>query len=412
MADSPLGVRDVAESPSKSPDLNAGPPRQELPDIVAPGYMVVSTQSGRVAVVTAIPSVRAQGAYSSLLVDTKTFTPSLAPTTTPSPVAASTQPQIPSSRATATAAPSHGLLTAKLAAVIVVPLVLLAIVSPILVVWYISWRRKRRLSKRHADRLSGQRPLIGGRDDWTRGASMRRNEHARSTSAPRKAKRPHRIISVPTPTFSSFNFELSRPASVGPIQSSTLSSTRRPITKNRRSATFSWGAPPPYASQSRTTTSSTPVPRLDTPDFCGSPLLETAQMVHIRPISGHQQRRMGSSSNLPAQTAAGRSNTTLAPLQRHDLWLDRSSATHLQAPDPARTRQGSGDSNAESLHHRSTLTRPFSSFQPLASPALTDISGLSFDPTLWASVTYGRDSTVSPVDDQNQTEQARPHQIV
>ncbi|KAL9578344.1 MAG: hypothetical protein Q9212_005776 [Teloschistes hypoglaucus] len=411
MADIPLGIRDLAESPSKSPDLNAGPPRQDLPDIVAPGYMVVSTQSGRLAVVTAIPSIRAQGAHSSLLFDTKTFTPSLVPTTTPSPVAASTQPQNPSSSATATAAPSHGLSTAKLAAVIVVPLVLLAILSPILIVGYISWRRKRRLSKRYSDRLSGQRPLIG-RDDWTRGASVRRNEQARSTSAPRKAKRPHRIISVPTPTFSSFNFELSRPASVGPIQSLHPSSTRRPIAKNRRSATFSWGAPPPYASRSGTTTSSTPVPRLDTPDFCGSPLLETAQMVHIRPISGHQQRRMGSSSNLAAQTAAGRSNTSLAPLQRHDLWLDRNSATHLQAPDPARTRQGSGDSNAESLHHRSTLTRPFSSFQPLASPALTDISGLSFDPTLWASVTYGRDSTVSPVDDQNQTEQARPHQIV
>ncbi|KAI4092502.1 MAG: hypothetical protein L6R37_007560 [Teloschistes peruensis] len=411
MADSPLGIRDLAESPSKSPDLNAGPPRQDLPETVTPGYIVVSTQSGRLAVVTAVPSPRTQGVHSSLLVDTKTFTTSLAPTTTPSPVAASTQPQTPSSSATAPAAPSHGLSTAKLAAVIVVPLVLLAILSPILIVWYISRRRKRRLSKRHSDRLSGQRPLIR-QDDWIRGASVRRNEQARSTPAPRKAKRPHRIISVPTPTFSSFNFELSRPASVGPVQSSTLSSTRRPIAKNRRSATFSWGAPPPYASQSGTTTSSTPVPRLDTPDFCGSPLLETAQMVHIRPISGQPQRRMGSSSNLPDQSAAGHSNTSLAPWQHHDPLPNRSSATYLQAPDPNRTRQGSGDSNAESLHHRSTLTRPFSSFQPLASPALTDISGLSFDPTLWASATYGMDSTVSPIDDQDQTEQARPHQIV
>ncbi|KAL8767244.1 MAG: hypothetical protein Q9194_006037 [Teloschistes cf. exilis] len=411
MADSPLGIRDLAESPSKSPDLNAGPPRQDLPDIVTPGYMVVSTQSGRLAVVTAVPSPRAQGVHSSLLVDTETFTSSLALATTPSPVAASTQPQTPSSSPSATAAPSHGLSTAKLAAVIVVPLVLLAILSPILIVWYISWRRKRRLSKRHSDRLSGQRPLIG-QYDWTRGASVRRNEQAPSTPAPRKAKRPHRIISVPTPTFSSFNFELSRPASVGPVQSSTLSSTRRPIAKNRRSATFSWGAPPPYASRSGTTASSTPVPRLDTPDLCGSPLLGTAQMVHIRPISGQPQRRMGSSSNLPDQSAAGHSNTSLAPWRHHDPLPNRSSTTHLQAPDPNRTRQGSGDSNAESLHHRSTLTRPFSSFQPLASPALTDISGLSFDPTLWASATYGMDSTVSPIDDQDQTEQARPHQIV
>ncbi|KAL8664277.1 MAG: hypothetical protein Q9202_003227 [Teloschistes flavicans] len=411
MAGSPLGVRDLAGSPSKSPEVNAGPPRQGLPDIIAPGYMVVSTQSGRLAVVTAVSSVREQGAHSSLSVDTKTFTSSLAPTTLPSPSAAPAQPQTPSSSATATGAPSHGLSTAKLAAVIVVPLVLLAILSPILIVWYISLRRKRRLSIRHSDRFSGQKPLIG-HHHWTRGASRRRNEPAHSMSAPRRARKPHRIVSVPTPTFSSFNFELSRPASTGPIQSSTLSSTRRPIAKNRRSATFSWGAPPPYTSPSGTASAPTPIPRLDTPDFCGSPLLETAQMVHIRPISGHQQRLTGSSSNLPTPSAAGRSNTSLAPWQKHDHWPDRSSGSLLQVPDPARTRQGSGDSNAESLHHRSTLTRPFSSFQPLASPALTDISGLSFDPTLWASATYGRDSTISPVDDQNETEQARPHQIV
>ncbi|KAL8685733.1 MAG: hypothetical protein Q9218_007574 [Villophora microphyllina] len=187
---------------------------------------------------------------------------------------------------------------------------------------------------------------------------------------------------------------------------------RRPVPKNRRSATFSWGAPPPYTSPTRTAFSSTPVPRLDTPDFSGSPFLETAQMVHIRPISGQQQRLTRSITNLPSHSAAGRSNTSLAPWQAHDQQPERTASPFLHAPDPTRTRQGSGASNAESLHHRSTLTRPFSSFQPLASPALTDVSGLSFDPTLWASTTYARDSIISPVDDQDETEQAKPHQML
>ncbi|KAL8727862.1 MAG: hypothetical protein Q9181_005544 [Wetmoreana brouardii] len=272
MAHGRLRARDIAGPPSKSPGVDAGPPRQALPQIITPGVMIVSTQSGKASVVTAAPSVP-----TGLLTDARTFPIPPASTTLPSTTSASTQFLSPSSSTTPAPPASHKSSTAKLAAVIVVPLVLLAILSPIIIVWYISWRRKRRSAKRRSERLSGQKPLIE-HYHGTPGASRHRNERASSNPAPRRPKKPNRIVSIPTPTFSSFNFDLSRPASVGPIRSSNERRVRRPIPKNRHSATFSWGAPPPYTSPTRTTFSPLPAPRLDTPDFTGSPLLETAQM--------------------------------------------------------------------------------------------------------------------------------------
>ncbi|KAL8714729.1 MAG: hypothetical protein Q9225_006501 [Loekoesia sp. 1 TL-2023] len=410
MADGLLDIRDAVESPSRPPPLQVGPPRQTLPEIIAPGLMVVSTQSGKAAIVTAAPSIH-RGSHSSLITDTRTFTIPLLPTTLPSTSSASTQPQSATASATPVSTRSQGLSTTRLAAAIVVPLVLLAILSPIIIVWYISWRRKRRAARRRSDRSSGPpRPLL---EHYHGVSSTSRSRVPRGSSdvPPSRPKKPHRIVSVPTPTFSSFNLELSRPASDGPVASSSLRPPFRPIPKNRRSATFSWGAPPPYASPTRSAFTSTPIPRLDTPNITGSPLIGTAQMVHIRPISGQHHRPDRSNSRLAVDSVAGRSRTSLAPSHNQQQQNENASPI-FRPPESARTRQGSTDSNAESLHHRSTLQRPFSSFQPLASPALTDISGLSFDPTLWASATYGRDSIISPIDDQDETEQIRPHQLV
>ena len=410
MANGLLGIRDAPESPSRSPLASVGPPRQTLPDIIAPGLMVVSTMSGKAAIITAAPSLR-QGSHASLITDSRTFTIPLLPSTLPTPPSAPTPTQSASATSTPTPPSSHGLSTPKLAAVIVVPLVLLAILSPVVIVWYISWRRKRRAAKRRSDRSSGlPKPLLEHYHGIS-GHSQPRTDRASSSLPPSRPRKPHRIVSVPTPTFSSFDFELSRPASVGPFASSSPRPPLRPVPRNRRSATLSWGAPPPYASPTRTAFSSTPAPRLSTPDITGSPLLGTAQMVHIRPISGQQQRMERSKSRLGADSAATRSRVSISP-SRYQQQQNSEASMMPQQPDPARTRQGSTDSTAESLHHRSTLTRPFSSFQPPASPALTDISGLSFDPTLWASTTYGRDSMISPIDDQDDREQIRPHQMV
>lgn len=411
MADGRPATQDVRDSPPNSPPIQVGPPRQTLPESRTPGLMVVSTQSGKAAIVTVAPSMD-RGSHPSLLTDSRTFTIPSLPTTLPLTPSVPTAVQSADSSASPTSTPSHGLATAKLAAIIVVPLVLLAILSPVAIVWYISWRRKRRAAKRRSDRFNDlPKPLLEPYHGHS-GASRPHYSRESSTLPPPKARKPHHIVSVPTPTFSKFNFELSRPTSVEPSRSSSPRPPLRRIPKNRRSATFSWGAPPPYASPTTTRFSSATAPRLGTPDISGSPFLETAQMVHIRPISGQHQRLERSNSRLCVNNAHPRSITSLASSHLHQQQRNSSIGTWIEPLELARTRQGSTGSNAESLHHRSTLQRPFSSFQPPASPALTDISGLSFDPVLWATTTNGRNSTVSPIDDQDDREQTRPYQII
>ncbi|KAL8773364.1 MAG: hypothetical protein Q9209_001758 [Squamulea sp. 1 TL-2023] len=388
--------------PAESPGVVAGPQSQVSPDlIISPGVMVVSTKSGTAAIVTAAPS-HFKGVYSVLSTDPQPFTSPLMSATSPSTTLAPTQRQPASSSPTAPPAPSHHLATAKLAAVIVVPLVLFAILSPILVVLYMNRRRKRRIAERRSDRST--KPLTE-HYHGAPGASRHYNRRVAVNLPPRKSKNPHKIVSVPTPTFSSFNFELSRPASVRHLRSSIERSAKRVIPRDRRSATLSWGAPPPYTSPVGESHSSTPIPRIDTPSVIGSPLLKTAQMVHLRPISGRQTQLHRSNSRLPS---AAESSTSLARSYDSE---SRTRATMLQPPDMSWSRYGSADSTAESLHHGSRLQSPCS-FQGLASPTFSDVSGLSFDPTLWASTTYGRDSIISPIENEDETERTRQHQVL
>ncbi|KAL8652298.1 MAG: hypothetical protein Q9210_002756 [Variospora velana] len=398
MADGLLGRRDVAGSAARQPPVPAGPSREILPLIIAPSYMVVSTESGKAAVVTAAPSVHREP-HAGLIVDSNTFiTPPLTSTILSSTPSASTPAESASPIFSPTSTPSQVLSKGKLAAAIVVPVVLLVILTPLAIVWWISSRRKQKAAKRRSDRSSRQRgPLLeyySGNSNISHDCSDRQAVTKIPLSRP---KHPNRIVSVPTPTFSSFNFELSRPASAGPFSSARTRSAHRPIPRYRRSAIFSWGAPPPYVSPTRTAFSSSPVAPLDNPTIPGSPLLGTAQMVHIQSISGQPARLQRSNSRMTArgQPAPSRASLTPSCYQAPDTPLTN---TMLQPPAPARTRQESAESSAESLHFRSSLQRPFS-FQPLASPAISDISGFSFDPTSWASRTYGTDFIVSPVDE-------------
>ncbi|KAL8858117.1 MAG: hypothetical protein Q9178_005294 [Gyalolechia marmorata] len=374
------------------PGVERGPQRQALPDfIISPGVMVVSTQSGTKAIFTTAPT-HFTGVHSILSTDPQTFTTPLTPTTLPSTGPVSSQVGSASSTPSVPSAPSRPLSTGELVAVIVVPLVLLAILSPILTILYINWRRKRRNANRRSDRST--KSLIEQYHEAPR-TSRHYKKRAVTITPPRKSRKPYRIISVPTPTFSSFNFELSRPASVDPPQIVNEQPTNRAIPRDRRSATLSWGAPPPYTSPIREAHCPSPSPRIITPSVSGSPLIEAAQMVHLRPFSGQRPGLHGSTSR---PSTAAEPSTSLAR------------GTMFQPPDTTWTRQGSADSAADSLQHRSTLQRPFT-FHGLPSPTFSDVSGLSFDPTLWASTTYGRDSVISPIDDEDETERRRPHRV-
>ncbi|KAL8674019.1 MAG: hypothetical protein Q9168_001551 [Polycauliona sp. 1 TL-2023] len=401
MADGSQAVRKFTDSPS----VDAGQRRQELPDlIISPGVMVMTTQSGTKAIVTAAPT-HFTGVYSVLSTD-----PSPSPSP-PSTTAAPTPDQPAASTPSVQAAPSPHLSNAKLAAAIVVPLVLLIILAPIIIIFYINRRRKRQAAKRRSDRST--KALI----EHYHGSPKTPRHHSKravSNPPPRKTRKPPRIVSVPTPTFSSFNFELSRPSSVRPrgTLNEPASNGFRP--RGRRSATFSWGAPPPYTSQTHdtyssppTTRYSTPIPRLDTPSVTGSHILETAEMVHLRPISGQQAQLRRSISR---QSSAVRSNTGLTQLYHPSQQQARD--TLVPPPDTAWTRHGSADSTTESLQHRSTLQRPFS-FHGLPSPTFSDVSGLSFDPYLMYP--DDKETAVSPIEDEDhedEKERMRPHQVV
>ncbi|KAI4174685.1 MAG: hypothetical protein LQ348_006333 [Seirophora lacunosa] len=118
MADGLLGLRDVAGPAARLPPVPARPPRQTLPLIQPSGYMVVSTESGKAAVVTAAPSIHREP-QPGLIVDSNTFITPPTPTILSSTLSASTPIQAASASLMPTSTPSRGLSKGKLAAAIV-----------------------------------------------------------------------------------------------------------------------------------------------------------------------------------------------------------------------------------------------------------------------------------------------------
>ena len=401
MADGSSSMRGAAGSlRDKVGDVPILSPRVS-PALVAANVLLLVTRSGS-EVVTSTPALLAGSPPD---VKTDVAADSSTPTVTSTPSTSqlrnhSQSSQLSTLSSTSSSAPvEHNRLTnGKLAAVIVVPLILMALGSPILIVWFLSWRRRRRREQWRRNRRSHLEPPP------TEHHKNRRSSFRYKSS--NKASRRARGGPRPSPTYSSFNFGLSR---VGSLR--TMKSGQRQFPsglQSRHSLVCPWDteAPPPYTSTQVPTQpgiATTPVvtrfsstaPRLDTPSFPDFPLLETAQMVHIRPISSPPATRSTSAIRNRQRSQQGRSNM----LQPPDVYGD------------VRTRQSSIESDF-SVHNRATLRQPFS---PLHSPAFSDVSGLSFDPTLWASVMYGRDSIVSPLDaeDQNMhSGQIRPHQMV
>lgn len=389
MADGLLQVRQADVPISTMTEDGIDDPRDMPPAIQAPGIVLQITKSGIQSLVTRAPLLP-QGFPPDVVTDKTTHARTHTSTSTLSMVQQVMQTSTSSSAPSSTPVQHNRLTSGKLAAVIVVPLIVMAIASPIFIVWLLSWRRRRRSRRRRTSRRSCSDPPL---------MQYHRQQHSSSRhhSSNRTSKR-SRAVPRPSPTYSSFNFGLPRADSLRATKVG-----RRPLPdgpRSQHSLVCPWDAeaPPPYTTTTQviaqpapqTTRSQSPIPRIDTPIFPDSPLLETAQMVHIRPISHHQSP------------------------QRNNQQPRRHQSDTLQPPDTygnIRTRQDSSESEF-SVHNRATLRQPFS---PMASPTFSDVSGLSFDPTLWASVMYGRDSIISPIDadDQDATkERTSPHQIV
>lgn len=345
-------------------------------------------------------------------------------TPTQAPQATSTTALIP--------APQHGLSTSKLTAVIVVPIIFVAIVSPILIVWFISWRRRTQLLKGHRHRrtlhesklleLQNSLSSVSSQGE-ERNARPRSSAHLREAAQPgifpqprippqtrnsaqsrssalarsstqipihpnasaqprpsshlRPPSHPRPLNSAPPhtstpldPSFNGFNFDLPRNASARPLSPPQPSvsplSTRRSLPRIR-------SPPPAYTSRPMTLASPEFPPRIETPVLLRTPL--------VRPLRNSARRQSSQPPHIISATPHIRS--TSSAFADHD-------------PEPARPppqpNTDSFSNNPSPAPHTTTATTtttttaanlrsPFSS--GLDSPAISDISGLSFDHSLW-----------------------------
>lgn len=296
----------------------------------------------------------------------------------------------------------HGLSNSAWTAIIVVPIVLLAILSPMLILWFIGWRRKRRHRSQtrpsaapEGDLLEGEKEkrsmsTIASQGRGVEGSSLPkrstaslpppRREFARDVQKRRSIRRPRTSLMSRT-SLSGFNFDFSRRATMFSARS-TQPNLQDP--NPRRSSTNTWSLPPVSSSR----------PMSPAQASLASPM-EHSRRPESPSQPQHSVRRpdigLGSSSDRPAEVLAR---------------LECYGQVHLGPPRPL------SDENV-SVHNSSNLQYPF--FQP-HSDAVSDISGLSFDHRLWIA-TQGRQlqtDAVSEVSALDQDPRSSPdiHQLV
>lgn len=362
----------------------------------------------------------------SILTDPKPLTeqvsrlPSQTSSSTSGQATISTAPSISSaiSAATYTSSPnadsSNGLSTKTLIISIVIPLVLIAIVVPLIVLLCLTCRRK---CQKH-NRSSHQSQ-----------ARMRSPARQKDIMAhrPRGKYGPSIMMRRPN-SFSGFEFNFSRPRTafsrisarspmattpMNASRSTTLASVqergeplimpRRPAltllskyaTHSERVSTGRWDspcsspAPPPYAPIRPVTLAHPYIPSpLTTPQLpetprSFSPQLQVATPIEIQRLSGPY----APISQVLRQSQQPWRSHTRSPQEKHN-------------PSPL-------SEHVEGAPASANLQAPF---QPSASPALSDVSGLSFDPSMWIAA-FERDSVVNLVIPEN-APRMDPHQLV
>ena len=319
----------------------------------------------------------------------------------------------------AVASSGPGISTSNLIISIVVPLVLIAILVPLIILLCLTCRRKRRRLNRSSHHSQPKIRSPGRQKELL-------------AHRPRGKYGPSIIMRRPN-SFSGFDFDFSRPRTVlsrisvkspkavtpmNASRSTTLASIwerderkrdeeaalpRRPAlnlvsryaSQDKRIPTGRWDTPgsspppPPYA-RTRPMTLAHPYipPPLETPQHSDtprslSPQLQVATPVEIQRLSGpytpiSQVLRQPEQSR-GAYTRYVPERNTRPPLTEHSEIAPTSA--NLSAP-----------------------------FAPSTSPALTDVSGLSFDPSMWIAA-YERDSVVNPVRAEDETK-VDPRQLI
>lgn len=403
-AEQSIGLTNV---PSDDPNLP--------PDIFAPGESAVPT-----ALVTDPPIPATTSSTSS----------SSGTTSSQSSAATSAAP----TQSGAASKGGHGLSHGDIAA-IVIPIALLAILIPILVLWYFDRKHRAAAEKRSSHRSSNE-------------AMLKKHPSVQEPPQPKgpKPARPERtplrsVVDPSTPELRTpgtrnslglFNFELSPPSTPGmgwmtpnprfsiarALQmrrsqpSIVLSQPRtsqgdanRPPTgvsersERRRTGTSVIEPPPPYVIDGAS-------PK-DKPASHFAPLEQIGTLQHPdRPYNPTMQPAMAPTLP-PIDTTDGALNVQQPRFTpRH---TPRPSSEILQLPDAYGRVHTRSPSPTASMHNGSTLSRPFSYTAP---ERISDISAISDEPEPWRRMRESHGSSVISPIESDESSTIHPHQVL
>ena len=386
------------------------PSYTNLPAIPAPGQNTVPTEF-----VTDSPAIAATSSAVSSTPSSTATTSSQSSTT-----AAPTQSAAASNG-------SRGLSHGDIAA-IVIPIALLAILIPILVLWYLDRKHRLAAEKRSSHRSSNEVML-------QKRSSIQKPPQPKGPKPPRPDRTPTRSVVDPsTPetrnSLGLFNFELSTPSTPGMgwmtpnprfsiaralqmrrsqpsvVQSQPRTSrgeSDRPRTgdserlEQRQTRTSIFDPPPPYLID--------PASPKTTPHF--APLEQIGTLQHAdRPHGPTMQPAMA--PTLPAIASTNGALNVPQPryTPRH---TPRASSEILQLPETYGRALTRSPSPTLSMHNSSSLTRPFSYVAP---ERISDVSGLSDEPEPWRRMRESHGSSIISPIDSDERSTIHPYQVL
>ena len=368
--------------------------------------------------VTKRPTATKTTTVMNIVTDTRPFTSpsakqSLSQATTTSSssssfVAAARSTSTPSTTNTSSPGITPGTLTIAIA----VPIVLLAVLAPLLILTILTCRRKRRARKRKSNQsVSKKLKLLDRPQD-------KLEYRPKGKYGPATWQRPLN-------SFSGFDFNFSRPRTVLSAISarSPRATTPRPSTPGIPPAVarIPTGAPPqiPPATQRRPALSvlsrfanmdgipDPPPPYVTRPMTLAHPYfrpsIPTQQQVTDTPQSARSMSpQLLVATPVEIQSLSG----PYAPLSQVLSSPEHNERAPTRSSSQGMPRSPFDDPSDDTPHTSANLQRPFSA----PSPAPTNVSGLSFDPSAWVA-SYERNSRISSIDEDTDS-RMDPHHIV
>ena len=374
--------------------------------------------TGKAAAQTSLPDISASSDFegpvpSSIMVDTTMTTPlhsTATPTqphilssstivmdssSSPTPVSSPTSltfdtssPLVPVAASTSSSPTPHasssgpGLGTAKLTMIIVIPVVIVVIIAPIFLIWLIMRRRRQRNNQ--VWHSPTEKAMLSSRDQSPKRPPKRGDPFRKPWEKSHRSKRHHL-------TFSGFDFDFPPPRST---RSSISTRSPRCVTRNEHrekspDSTSGDTPPPPYPAALKPKIrfgltkdlNRTPLPDLPRdakPDIQDSPLT----------YPRYPRGRTRSSSLIPPPPQEPQSNIQTNQ-QGTNAWLN-------SYPYPLSRSLTVRSLSLEDIPSPSAANNMYTTCrQSASSPVLTDISGMSFDPSMWVGL-YDRTAPASP----------------